>query len=210
VARPGYDGLDAPADFAGRVDALAAALGSERPTVVVGVSGGATLALALGMREVPGLVGIVTHEPLIGPLEPVLHQRVADAGRSLAERPGQVEALDFCRALYGADTWRALPAEAHRWAEQHHARICSEVAVFASFAPTGDELASVRVPHLTTLGASSPPERVRVARLLEAAGAHGATIDGAGHLAHVEAPEAFAAAVGDFVATCGARNEETT
>jgi pimeloyl-ACP methyl ester carboxylesterase len=190
-----------PPGFDRQVELLAAEVERRSPVVVVGVSGGATLALAAAIQGPSGLVGVVTHEPLIGSLAPALHRRVASAGQALATHPGPEAAVGFLRNLYGSGSWDRLPEPARRWSAFHHQAVCAEVAQFASFAPTREQLAHLAVPNLTTVGSRSSPVRHRVADLLISTGSGrttGAVIDDCGHLAPVDAAEAFAAVVGSF------------
>ena len=166
------------------------------PTLLVGVSGGATLALGCAVAECSGLVAVVSHEPLIGPLEPVLHARVEEAGRRLRAESSMAEALSFVAALYGRG-WNAAPPEAALWAERHYETICEEVSHFASFHPRADQL-QLGVPHLTTVGEHSGPERHRVAEFLGRMGATTTRIENSGHLVLVEQPTRFAATIRTF------------
>lgn len=206
--RPGYSGttepgespqpLLSPPEFSHQVEALIGEINRTGPALVVGVSDGATLALAAALQAPPGLVGVVTHEPLIGPLEQVSHRQVASAGLRLQREPGPEAAVDFLRQRYGGRSWYLLSASARRWSAIQHRAICAEVAQFASFAPSKEELATLAVPNITTIGSRSGTERQRAAGVLVR---HTrprttlVTIEGCGHLAPVDAPAAFAAAV---------------
>lgn len=192
--RPGYDRRPSVAAFDDQVRALRSDLKALAPVRVVGVSGGATLALALAIDGVEGVVAIVTHEPLVGPLEPTLHARVAAAGERLRRAPGPQAADTFVRGLYGRRSWEHLPTDGRRWAGDHHRTICREVSHFSTFAPTVAQLAAVSVPHVTTVGRWSGPERHRVADLLRDNGAAKVQLD-TGHLVHVDDPIAFAGVV---------------
>ncbi len=199
--RPGY-GSAAPsaglavARFEDQIGALADMVAANAPARVVGVSGGATLALALAISvDAPdGLGSIVTHEPLIGRLEPALDQRVRTAGQQLAAAPSPAAADQFLAGLYGP-AWLDLPPEAHEWARAHAHIVCAEVNEFASFQPDTNALSTITVDHLTTVGAESAPDRHRVAALLAGHGARAETIDGSGHLASVDNPDGLAALI---------------
>lgn len=194
--RPGYDGRPAPTSFVDQVDDLAVLVVSVAPAWVIGLSGGATLALALGADPPDGLLGIATHEPLVGPLEPVLHARVCAGADTVAVDPTAVDS--FVLGLYGPDSWSLLPVERDDWRRRHAPTIAAELPMFASFAPRSTDL-TPSVPHLTTVGARSGPERHRVAALLAAAGATSVVLDGAGHLALADAPDRYADTIADFV-----------
>lgn len=199
--RPGYAGLAAATDFAAQVDAVSSALARESGpdgTVLVGVSGGATLALAAGLADPPWLRGILTHEPLVGPLVPHLHRRILAAVAGFRERG--VDHVDpFLTALYG-DGWSDGLPDSQLWVERHRATIVDEVGQFASFEPSLDALAAIGIPHVTSVGERSSDERFRVASLLARCGARVRVIPDAGHLVPVENPQAFAASVVAFIA----------
>ena len=196
AARPGYGGRAPVDDLDGQVAAVAEMLTRRGPGVIVGVSGGATVALAAAIAGVPGIEGIV------GPLVPTLHERVAAAGAELASDPGSERVDAFLAGLYG-DGWTALPASGRRWVAEHRSTIGREVAQFASFAPSRLELAGVAVPHLTTVGRRSDPERHRVAALLASCGARVEVIEAAGHLVVVDDPDGFADAIDGFLREVG-------
>jgi pimeloyl-ACP methyl ester carboxylesterase len=72
-------------------------------------------------------------------------------------------------------------------------RARNEVPVFASFAPTAEQLGALRsIPLVTSVGGNSRPERFEAARALERlAGARVEVIEGAGNLVHVDQPAVF-------------------
>lgn len=196
--RPGYEGRPAPGGLADQIDDLARLIDEVGSAWVIGLSGGATLALALGIDPPPGLIGIVTHEPLVGPLVPDLDARVRAGAASIAEVG--VDAVEpFLFGLYGHDSWCRLPPEFDEWRQRHHAAAAAEIPSFADFAPDLSDLQAMTIPHCTTVGARSGPERHRVAALLAEAGATAVTIPECGHLALVDAPETFATAIAEFV-----------
>ncbi|WP_243407819.1 alpha/beta fold hydrolase [Frankia canadensis] len=146
-----------------------------------GVSGGATLGLALLAAGAP-LAGAVLHEPAVGSLLPGLLAPVAAA---YAE--GGVEA--FGRALYGP-AW--TPAEA----PPDPAAVDRDLSMFLEFEPL--PLPARRGPVVVTVGATSPPVRHRAARLLhERFGLTVRVLPDCGHAAHLEAPAAFAHLLAD-------------
>ena len=183
--------------FEEQVDALAARCRQAKNPVIVGVGDGATLALACAIRGVEGLRGIVTHEPMLGRLEPELQRRVETAGLHLATQCSEAAALAFMSGLYGS-SWDDAPPEAALWVRDHYEVICTEVSRFASFDPDPRRL-RLNVPHLTTAGATSLPERHRVRTLLWAWGATTETIGGSGHFVLADQPTAFADAIGQFI-----------
>lgn len=193
--RPGYcDGRSA-VGFDVQIGAIANAIAADPPGVVVGVSGGATLALAAAIAGVDGLIGIVTHEPLVGPLAPDLHAVITEGAHRL-DTSGSAGAAAFCSRLYGPAL--AADLEWARFVDEHHAVVAAEVPEFARFAPSEESLAAIGVPHLTSLGADSPPMRRAAADVLAVSGAEVTEIAGAHHVAPAS-PVAFAAAIDRFV-----------
>lgn len=203
VSRLGYrSGTTATSDLAAHVADVEAAC--EGPTVLVGLSGGATIALALAIhqshapRRTP--LQVIAHEPLVGPLVADLHRAVSERASAFAVSPGPGAAERFVEGLVGEPVWRALPTTAHEFTRRHHDTARSEVAAFTSFTPTLSEVRSIDVPLTVTVGSASPAPRHAVADLLaEQAGARVVPIRAAGHLAPWEAPVAYAAVVRDAV-----------
>jgi len=141
-----------------------------------GVSGGATLGLAL-LAQGAALAGAVLHEPAVGSLLPGLLAPVAAA---YAE--GGVAA--FGRALYGP-AWTVEDAPADP------AAVDRDLSMFLEFEPL--PLAERTGPVVVTVGENSPPVRHRAARLLrDCLGLTVVVIPGCGHAAHLEAPAEFA------------------
>ncbi|MFC1443615.1 alpha/beta hydrolase [Streptacidiphilus sp. N1-10] len=164
-------------DLRTEVDALAdAAAGA----VVVGVSGGATLGLALLAAGVP-VAGALLHEPAVGSLVPGLLARVAEeyAAHGVA---------GFGSALYG-------PAWDVSMAPADPDSVRRDFAMFRAFEPPA---APLRLSALvtTTVGELSPPPRHRAAQALRsAAGIPFRVLPGCGHAVHLERPDELAAAV---------------
>lgn len=145
---------------------------------VVGISGGATLGLALTATGMT-LAGAVLHEPAVGSLVPGLLAPMAAA----FEQGGTVA---FARELYGP-SWAPMAGAA--WlGDEVTAR---ELAMFRSFEPTAPRPEAGRV--VTTVGTDSPPVRGEVARALRAAyGIEVVDVPGASHFAPHDAAAAFA------------------
>lgn len=203
--RPGYGGRPMVADLDRQADLLAefcAETGERgRPVVAVGVSGGATLALATVLRHPSVLQAVVTHEPLVGSLQPTLNARVSGAGEILGLDPSQEGAERFLLGLYGEETMAGQVHEAVVWGRDHWVVVCAEIVQFAAFEPSLAALAEVAVPHLTTVGAASSPERHDVARLLGRCGAQVRVLADCGHQPLVEAPGALADAITELLST---------
>jgi pimeloyl-ACP methyl ester carboxylesterase len=187
-------------DQAAAVDATVAALDLEG-CVVVGVSGGATLALALAIRHPERLGGIVLHEPLLGTQVPVLHQRFTDAAHRAAT--GDEATVAVVREVMGERTWNRSSSHLRASIAHAAARIRVEIATFAGFDPSAEDLVGLRsLPVLATVGATSDDARRAVAaRLAELAGADVATLVRSGNAAQLDAPEAFAELVRSWAAT---------
>ena len=203
IARPGYDGRPSVSTFDDQVEQLRQVVISNAPAVVIGISGGATLGLALAVDAPTGLVGLLTHEPLVGPLAPQLHDRVEAFGHRLAASPSPDAATEFLASLYGPATWGSLPGRARSWGQRHWRTVCAEVQHFASFAPSKADLEGIAIPHVNTLGLRSPSERSDVAATLVETGAQCRTLHGSGHLALVDSPTLLAEATREVMASVG-------
>ena len=156
-------------------------------SMVVGVSGGATLALGLAEREVDA-IGYVVHEPAAGRLVPTLLDH-ATAGM----REGGVNG--FGKALYGP-SWNIddAPAEADS--------VTRDLAMFRRFEPY--EPRQPFATMLLTVGELSPAIRHEsVAAVARLVGAQVTAVPGAGHAAHLDAAVAFARIIESHVAACG-------
>lgn len=147
---------------------------------LVGVSGGATLGLALAAGGVP-LAGALLHEPAVGSLEPALLAPVA-AAFAAAGTPG------LGAALYGPSWTLAMAGPVD------DAVTAAELAMFRSFEPAPLPPTAGRV--LVSVGGRSPRIRHRsVASLAAAVGCDVEVIADASHFAPHDAPVAFAEAV---------------
>lgn len=170
VQRPCTGSLDA------ELDAIAP---FTENSLVVGQSGGATLALALASSS-HSLAGAVAHEPAAGTLVPALLAPVAAA---FAE--GGVEGLGS--TLYG-------PSWSVDMAGSDLAVISRELAMFRSFEPA--RVRAGQGPVLVTVGAASPSIRHEAAEALHTRlGYRIASIDGASHFAAWDSPAPFAAVI---------------
>lgn len=159
---------------------------------VVGVSGGATLGLVLALRHRAVIGSLVLHEPLLGRLVPALHERFLAAARQAGL--GDDSALEVVRLVLGATTWARMGDEERAAVEAEAPRARHEVAVFAAFDPTVDQISSLTgLPLLVTVGSESRPERYEVVDVLRRlAGAEHALVEGAGNAAQLDVPLAFA------------------
>lgn len=185
-----------------QADQVALLLTGERATggALVGVSGGATLALALAIRHPEVADRLVVHEPLLGHHAPVLHQRFAAAASRAAA--GDEATLAVVEAVMGPATWAALDPVTRAAARADVARWRAEIPQFASFDPTQEELrALVDRPLLCTVGAESGPERHAAAAVLaRLSGAEVVVVPGSGNAVQLDAPHAFAQLVRTWLA----------
>lgn len=161
--------------------------GDDGPWVAAGVSGGATLALALALAGAPGLERVVVHEPLVGRHAPSLWAAV-QAGRADVHSPERW----FSRLIGGSAAWDALPSSVRDAAVARHADLAAEIEPFVTWDPP---TLTSPVPVHTTVGDRSGPARHEAAAALAAAGATVEVLDDCGHLAQLDNPEAFAEAI---------------
>lgn len=145
--------------------------------LVVGVSGGATLAVELLRRDVGAVAGLA-HEPAAGSLAPGLLTHVIEGMRI-----GGV--AGFGSALYG-DMWSIDEAPADLNA------VSRDLAMFREYEPQGP----LSAPLTLTVGELSPHKRYESVTALSALlGTPVKTVKGSSHAAHLEAPHAFAALI---------------
>lgn len=161
--------------------------------VVVGVSGGATLAWELASRGCP-MKAVVAHEPAAGSLVPNLLTYAASAWSSKdigvpdnSNENLQAQAALFGVRLYGAD-WNASelppdPSVVHR-----------DYLMFADFEPQPPQIDPSCIT--LTVGEFSPKPRYAVARAYRIRfGVPTASIVGAGHCVPLQQPQRFAALI---------------
>jgi pimeloyl-ACP methyl ester carboxylesterase len=177
---PLLDGFDVRCpdrESSGDLEAEMAALAPLcKGAVVAGVSGGATLGLALAAHGA-GLAGAVLHEPAVGSLLPGLLDSVA-----AAHRDGGIPA--FAAALYG-------PAWTPDEAPADDSAVARDLAMFRAFEPAAPAAGEGAV--MLTVGALSPPARQESVRRLAAAfGLPVSVLPGTGHAVHLEQPRVFA------------------
>jgi pimeloyl-ACP methyl ester carboxylesterase len=147
---------------------------------VVGMSGGATLGLALAAQGLP-LAGAVLHEPAVGSLLPGLLAPIAAAYASGGT-------AGFARALYGASWSPTLLGEVDE------AVTARDLAMFRAFEPGPAASASGRV--LVTWGSDSGPvRRAAAVALRDSCGYRIEEIIGAAHFVGYDQPELFATVV---------------
>lgn len=172
---------------------LAAAVAESRDVTVVGVSGGATLALALALLGPPGIVGVIAHEPLVGSIAPDLQSAVNSGAAELDSAAGAEGVVAFLARLIGQDAWNRLPGHAADFARRHTDVVRAEVPQFAAYEPDRRALATMRLPVVITTGSRSHARRHDAAEALARLAPVATTVvEDAGHLAHLDRPAAFA------------------
>lgn len=163
-------------DLATEIEALSAVSAG---ALVVGASGGATLALALAASTVQ-LVGAIAHEPAVGSLVPGL---LAPMAAAYAE--GGASA--FAATLYGASWSPSMAPDAD-------ATVARELPMFRAFEPSIAH--ACQCPVLVTVGADSPAPRHAAAAALHAQlGYPTRVLPGAKHFVQWDAPQLFAALI---------------
>jgi pimeloyl-ACP methyl ester carboxylesterase len=189
------------------------------PSVVVGTSAGAAIAVDLAVRR-PDLVRVViAHE---FPWRFTRHLPSGFQIRGLATigfhvlRGRQTDAAEaLLRSAYtyrdGGSAWDAFPEE---WRSAGRENAGAALADFRNSIreyPSADDLASVQVPVVCAYGTRSPDSMVRLVRALAAAipTASLNRIEGGGHAAPFDATANFVQTIGDAVnsletATAGA------
>ncbi|MTD46638.1 alpha/beta fold hydrolase [Conexibacter sp. W3-3-2] len=156
--------------------------------VVAGTSGGATVALAAALLAPGRVARAVVHEPAVGTLSPDLRRLVRGA---LQDGGG----LGLVRALAGATTWEALDEERRAAVSARAALVERDAPAFLAWEPPlGRTL--LAAPVVCTVGDRSPPLRHDIARRLgHLLDAPVEVLPDCGHLAQLDAPATFAAAV---------------
>jgi pimeloyl-ACP methyl ester carboxylesterase len=190
VSRRGYGeraGVPAAATVAAHVEDIVATLddvGIER-AVFAGMSGGATVALALVLEHPERVVTAVAHEPAVGRMAPELRALVRAA-------LGQGGGSELLRVLAGAETWHKLPADVVSALEANPGLVEADAAAFLAFEPPLAS-AGLRLPLVCSVGERSSALRFTVARRLAArTGAPVVVVPACGHLPQLDAPAAFA------------------
>ncbi len=210
----GEEALTDPAPYAFEAQATAvtslrAALGLERP-VLLGYSFGGRLALAALTAGAEDFAAAVLVGATPGLQEP--GERAARAAED-ERRAARIEALGV-RAFLAEWAAHPLIATQRRIAPAHRARMARERARHTPHGlahalreagtgrmePLWDRLGEVRCPVLLVTGAEDAKfTAIAAAMARRLPRAERAVVPGAGHCAHLERPEATAAAMADFL-----------
>lgn len=199
--RPGYRATEPVSGFRSQVEYLAASVAELRPDVVVGISAGATLALALVMDDELGAPlarsSVIAHEPFVGKLVPALDDAFRSWASQLGVDPDLSEINRFLDAIYGERHRSRFPPE---WLERNAITIADEIRMIPEFQPTETALASLTTierPVLVTVGERSDEMRHEVNDRLAALGLDTAEIPGSGHVLPMDQPDALVTLVED-------------
>jgi pimeloyl-ACP methyl ester carboxylesterase len=160
----------------------------------VGVSGGATLVLALALAAPELVAAAVVHEPVVGPLAPDLHGELRAAADRLAAADGEPAALAFVRALVGEETWAGLDAAQVADVALRADAVRAEVPHFLAFAPEPAQLAALAgLAFVSSAGARSRNSRhLAAAAVSSYTSTSRSLLSGVGHLAQLDDPAALA------------------
>jgi pimeloyl-ACP methyl ester carboxylesterase len=190
-------------DAAAVLEALAA-----RPTVLVGTSAGATIALDLAVRR-PDLVrAVVVHEAAWRALR---HPDVSGLGmlarmQWLAWRGRYGQAAEaLLRWVYayrdGGSAWDAFPEQWRRTARENGRSVVADLKSTMGGYPSSQDLATIAAPVVCTYGSRSRSYMRAVTRSLAHAipAASVREIDGAAHAVAFDAPANFAQVIAEVI-----------
>lgn len=189
-------------------DAAGLLAGEPGPTLVVGSSFGAVIALEL-CRTRPALcAGAVLIEPPLAATEDaavIPAAFLAEYDRRIAAEGGPAAAELFLRLVLGNELYEEVPAVFLERSKAKWAEIRADTSALVAYRPRYAELSGVRVPVLLLGGArSSPlyrPALEALAAVLPAARLE--IVADAGHMLHVEAYRRFGELLTAFAAEIG-------
>jgi pimeloyl-ACP methyl ester carboxylesterase len=179
------------------------------PSVVVGTSAGAAIAVDLAVRR-PDLVReVVAHE---FPWRYARHVPDASQVAALAKiavltllRRDRAAVETLLRSAYayrdGGTAWDAFPEDWRQAARDNAKAALADFRNSIGVYPSAADLATVEVPVVCTYGARSPRNMARLVRALAMAipGARTREIEGAGHAAPFDAPGNFVEVIAEAV-----------
>jgi pimeloyl-ACP methyl ester carboxylesterase len=172
------------------------------PTIVVGSSGGARVALDLIRRHPHVVRGAVLSEPPVGALAldlfPSMIGEVAPAVQHAAETEGPRAAVDAFFAAICPGLWSQID-ESRKDRYRDNASMLFADLGMPSYEITRDDIALIDIPTLVVAGTASHPALYAAAHTLASwlPDARYLELD-CGHVTYAERPEQFARAVAAF------------
>lgn len=171
------------------------------PTIAVGTSAGATIAIDLAIRRPDLVQAVVAHEAAWRAARhlPTVSQTAALAKiGSLALRGRHSDAVEtLLRFVYsyrdGGTAWDAFPEEWRRIARENAKAALADFRNSIGNYPSPADLATIKVPVVCSYGARSSDSMVRLTRSLADAIPTARThrVEGAGHAAPFDATSSF-------------------
>jgi pimeloyl-ACP methyl ester carboxylesterase len=182
-------------------------IGNE-PTLIVGSSFGAVVALDVLRRAVPAVRGAVLIEPPMSdsdetPAAPLAF--LAEFDRRVTSSGGPAAGEFFLRTVLGDVAYDRIPEAFQERSKARWAEIRADSAALIAYRPRYAELRSITTPVLLLGGDRSAAYfRPTLEALRQALGnAKLEVIRGAGHMLHAEAHRQFAELVTAFATQCG-------
>ena len=179
------------------------------PTVVVGTSAGAAIAVDIAVRRPELVRAVIAHE---FPWRFARHVPAASQVAALTKigwlvlRGRQSDAAEaLLRSAYsyrdGGSAWDAFPEDWRRAGRENAKPALADLVNSIGVYPSATDLAAVEVPVVCSYGARSPNNMVRLVESLAAAIPTATTnqIDGAGHAAPFDAPTNFVELIADSI-----------
>ena len=189
-------------DLADDLAALLAELGVAR-AAVLGMSMGGYAALAFAVRHPARLAALVLCDTRPG-ADSAETRKARDGAIGRIRSTGSAPYLDGSMArLLSAEAPPALVTFLRDRAETRAASLIAGIEALRDRPDRTAELGAIRVPTLAIRGSGDQitPDEDMQQMAGAIAGAKFVTIPGAGHLSHIEAPEAFERALTPFLAT---------
>jgi pimeloyl-ACP methyl ester carboxylesterase len=159
--------------------------------VLVGVSGGATIAVAIALAHAPRVAAAVIHEPALGPLAPGVHGLLSTGAGMVAQAAEPGDGAEAMAALLaGPAGWLAQSPEDRARIHGLGPVVRAEVPGFVRFAPTAEQVRGLRGMRLVSSvgGLSRAQRRAAAQTLAELAGARLEVVPQSGHLVQIDAP----------------------
>lgn len=162
--------------------------------VFVGVSGGATITLAIALAHPARVAAAVVHEPALGPLAPGVHGILSTGAGMIAQAAEAADGAEAMASLLAGPSWGACGHAERMRIRELGPVVRAEVPGFLEFAPSADELRALRaVPLVSSVGGSSRAQRMAAAQVLAGiAGARLEVVRDVGHLLQLDAPAVLA------------------